>query len=115
MKVAHFAILALFLSVWTAVPVSTARAAKPTGAAKAAEAPTEVEMFAAMKAGDIDVKLIPQDSRSGNVIVTNKTNKPLKIRLPEAFAGVPVNAQFGGMGGMGGMRRSARSRSRPSA
>jgi hypothetical protein len=66
-------------------------------------------MFDAMKAGDIDVKLFLKDSTGGTVTITNKTKKPLTIKLPEAFAGVPVQAQFGGgmmgggMGGMGGM------------
>lgn len=64
----------------------------------------EVEMFAAMDGGEIDVKFIPLDASEANLVVKNLTDKPLKIRLPEAFAGVPINAQMGmGMGGMGGM------------
>lgn len=64
---------------------------------------TTVEMFDAIKAGDIDVRLIPKDSTGGIVLVKNKSKKPLTIKMPEAFAGVPVAAQFGGgMGGMGG-------------
>jgi hypothetical protein len=59
----------------------------------------EVELFAAMDAGDIEVKLIPKDSTTGTVLITNKTKKPLAIKLPDAFAGVPVAAQFGGGGG----------------
>ena len=31
--------------------------------------------------------------------MTNNTNQPLNLKLPEAFAGVPVAAQFGGAGG----------------
>ena len=63
-----------------------------------------VEMFAAMKSGDIDVKFIPKDDREARVMFTNKTKRPLSVRLPEAFAAVPVLAQRGapGMGGMGG-------------
>ena len=78
-----------------------------------------VEMFAAMKAGDIDVSFIPKDSSEARVVIKNKTDKPLNLKLPEAFAGVPVLAQGrggavagrpggapqamgGGMGGMGG-------------
>jgi hypothetical protein len=78
----------------------------------ATPAPTaeSVEMFQAMKAGDIDVKLFLKDSTGGTVTITNKSKKPLTIKLPEAFAGVPIQAQFGGgmmgggmgMGGMGG-------------
>ncbi len=75
-------------------------------AEKAAPAPAEtVEMFAAIDQGQLEVKLIPKDSTLCNVIVENKTDKPLTVRLPDAFAGVPVMAQAGlgaGMGGMGG-------------
>ena len=78
--------------------------------AKAAPDAKEVELFAAMKAGDVAVKLIPKNVREANVLIENKLDKPLHIKLPEAFAGVPVlaqrgNANQGGMGnqGMGGM------------
>ncbi|WP_315851694.1 hypothetical protein [Roseimaritima multifibrata] len=66
-----------------------------------AEAVAEVEFFKAMDAGEIDVKFIPNGAEKANLVVKNLTDKPLQIQLPEAFAGVPVNAQFG-MGGMGG-------------
>lgn len=69
-----------------------------------------VEMFDAMEAGQIEVKLIPKDSTQARVFVKNKTNKPLNVKLPEAFAARPVLAQIGGGGGgqgvgggMGGM------------
>jgi len=61
-----------------------------------------VEMFAAIDRGDIDVKLIPKDSTNCRVMIENKTDRPLNVKLPDAFAGVPVLAQIGGMGGMGG-------------
>ncbi len=60
-----------------------------------------VEMFAAMEAGDIEVKIIPRNSKQSTVLIENKTDKPLSIKLPQAFAGVPALAQFGG-GGLGG-------------
>ena len=62
----------------------------------------QVELFAAMKAEQVDVKLIPKNSEQATVIVKNKTNRPLSIKMPEAFVGLPVLAQMGGMGGMGG-------------
>ncbi len=62
-----------------------------------------VELFSAMESGQIDVKLIPKDATLCRVLIENKTDKPLSVQLPSAFAGVPVLAQFGGdMGGMGG-------------
>ncbi len=88
-----------------------------------------VEMFAAIEKGDIAVKLIPKDSTQCKVLIENKTDQPLNVKLPDAFAAVPVLAQAagpgvgpgrgnnssgnnrgnqnqgmgGGMGGMGGM------------
>jgi hypothetical protein len=63
-----------------------------------------VDLFKAIDAGDIEVNLIPKDSVEGMITVTNKTGKPLTIKMPEAFAGVPVLAQIGGGGGgLGGL------------
>ena len=61
-----------------------------------------VEMFKAIDAGQIEVKLIPKDATQCNVLIKNKTNKPLNVELPGAFAGVPVLAQMMGGGNMGG-------------
>ncbi|NLE36613.1 MAG: hypothetical protein GX621_01150 [Pirellulaceae bacterium] len=72
-----------------------------------------VEMFQAMQAGDIEVKLIPKDSTEARVFIENKTKRPLNVKLPDAFAGVPVLAQIGGLdpgggiGGRGGRDRGA--------
>jgi hypothetical protein len=67
-------------------------------------AAASVEMFQAIESNAIDVKLIPKDATEARVIITNKTDKPLTVRLPEAFAGVPVLAQNigGGAGRAGG-------------
>ncbi len=73
----------------------------PAGRCAADQQAESVELFQAMKDGAIDVQFIPHDARGANVLIENKTKKPLNVRLPEAFAGVPVLAQFGG-GGMGG-------------
>lgn len=76
--------------------------ASVSGAAdrKTASQPREtVEMFAAIEAGEIEVQLVPKDAKQATVVITNKSKKPLSIKLPEAFAGVPVLAQFGGGGG----------------
>ena len=64
-----------------------------------------VELFAAMKANQVDVKLIPKNAEQATVIIKNKTERPLSIKLPAAFAGVPVLAQIdrgGDRGGGGG-------------
>ncbi|HEX3870468.1 MAG TPA: hypothetical protein VHV77_08535, partial [Pirellulales bacterium] len=65
-------------------------------------ADSTVELFKAIDDGDLDVKLIPKDSTQAKVVITNKTKEPLNIKLPDAFAGVHILAQMGGMGG-GGM------------
>ena len=67
-----------------------------------------VEMFGAIEKGQIGVKLIPKDSTQCRVLIENKTDKPLNVKLPDAFAGVPVLAQNvggnrGGNWGGGGM------------
>ncbi len=85
-----------------AILLAAGRAAKTSNSA----AVESVEMFSAIEQGQIVVKLIPKDSTQSRVMIENKTKKPLTVKLPDAFAGVPVLAQIGGMGGggMGGGR-----------
>ncbi|HTM54389.1 MAG TPA: hypothetical protein VL175_10185 [Pirellulales bacterium] len=73
----------------------------PTDAAAPA-----VDMFAAIESKDIDVKLIPKDDKESRVIIKNNTRKPLTVKLPDAFAGVPVLAQRGGAPAAGGANRT---------
>jgi hypothetical protein len=61
-----------------------------------------VEFFAAKKAGLIDVMFIPRNSKSANIMMKNRTKRKLNVRMPEAFAGVPILGQMGGGMGMGG-------------
>jgi hypothetical protein len=79
-------------------------AAEPTSTSSAAAAVTrEVPDLVEAESRDlVSIRYIPNDSRSAQIIVTNKTRRPLTLQLPAAFAGVPVLAQMGGMGGMGG-------------
>ena len=60
-----------------------------------------VDVFKAMDDGEIEVKFIPKDEKEAMLLIENKTDKPLNVKLPEAFAGVPVLAQIGGIGGGG--------------
>ena len=85
---ALFAALLVFAGITT--PVATADSLADT----AENAPREVELFAAMERGEVDVVLIPRDSKKVTIQVANKTDKPLSVRLPAAFAGVPVLAQL---------------------
>ena len=58
-----------------------------------------VDLFEGMRNGDLAVKFVPKDSREARITVENKTDKPLNVKLPDSFAGVPVLAQAGGAGG----------------
>jgi hypothetical protein len=53
-----------------------------------------VEIFSGIEKGQIEVQLIARDSARANLLVKNRTDKPLSVVLPQAFAGVPVAAQF---------------------
>ncbi len=90
--------LALAVALIAPLALATERAEKTSK-----PAPETVEMFSAIEEGKIGVTLIPKDSTLCRVLIENKTDKPLSVKLPEAFAGVPVLAQVGGFGaGMGG-------------
>jgi hypothetical protein len=79
-----------------------AAATATNAAAPAASAPgSGVEFFEAVDAGQINAKFIALNDHEAKLIVTNNTNQPLSLKLPDAFAGVPVAAQFGGGGGGG--------------
>ena len=95
--------IALVASTLPAVarePVRRGRSRTVNASAAASSASQASELFAAEADGLVAVKYIPNDSRSAQVIITNRTSKPLSLRLPAAFAGVPVLAQMG-MGGGG--------------
>jgi hypothetical protein len=67
------------------------------------KSPTEggppIELFQAMKDGQADVTFIAKSDHEARILIKNNTTKPLHLQMPEAFAGVPVVAQFGGGGG----------------
>ena len=42
---------------------------------------------------DLGAQFIARDSREATLILTNNTDKPLSVRLPAAFAAIPVLAQ----------------------
>lgn len=53
-----------------------------------------VELFAGMQEGQLDVKVFPRDSRESRLLVANKSDRPIRVALPEVFAAVPILAQF---------------------
>jgi len=52
-----------------------------------------VEIFPAAAAGELDVRLVAASSAECRLLIANKTEKPLNVRLPVALAAVPVLAQ----------------------
>ena len=88
----------------TFFPASQGFAAESVRATSASTRASAVpDLFEAEEQEQISIKYIPNDSRSAQIIVTNRTRSPQTLRLPTTFAGVPVLAQFGGGMGGGGM------------
>lgn len=52
-----------------------------------------VELFSAAEAGLLEARLVPRNSTECRLLIANKSDRPLNVRLPEALAGVPVLAQ----------------------
>jgi hypothetical protein len=71
-------------------------AAERSAAAREATLPQAepVEMFQGMADGRLDVQFIPKDAARAQLLITNKTQQPLSVKLPASFAGVPVLAQM---------------------
>ena len=92
-------ILALTLTL--GLPMASAANRVSQYGPEAKEGYEEVDLFQAMDDGVVDVQFIAKNAKEANIIIKNKMGKPLAIKMPAAFAGVPVLAQFGG-GGFGG-------------
>ena len=88
-------IVAVAVCLATTGSLDRAHGQEKTGSAAAVP-----DVLAAEAERLVDVKFIANDARSAQVVVTNRGDRPLTLRLPAAFAGVPVLAQMGmGMGG----------------
>jgi hypothetical protein len=64
--------------------------------------PAVVDLFAGIDDGKVEATVVPRDAKKVTLQLKNRSDQPLTIRLPEAFAAVPVQAQFGGGGGVFG-------------
>jgi len=70
---------------------TVSEAGKPAiPAQKAVEGLPVVPLFEVMKADQVDVKLVHKDEAVGNLLVENRSGKPLNLQIPEAFVGVHV-------------------------
>jgi hypothetical protein len=74
---------------------------KATSKSEKPEKNDVVDLFSGVNDGKIDLTFVARSSKEARVIITNKMKQPMTIRLPEAFAGVPVVAQRQGGGGGG--------------
>jgi hypothetical protein len=84
------------VNLWAADPASANSSSAPPAVASSAGG---VDMFQAVHDGDLGVQFIPHNSREATLILTNNTDQPLNVHLPEAFAATPVLAQLGQQGG----------------
>jgi hypothetical protein len=99
-----WAVVAVLLLAAITAPASEKKgpsASRGPASSASAEVPTDV--FEAEARGLVSLRYVPNDAKSAQIIVTNLARRPLTLRLPAAFAGVPVLAQMG-MGGGGGGR-----------
>jgi hypothetical protein len=96
-----FAILGSILVTIASVSRSTAAEKATASTTPTPEAAAPIGLFEAMDGGQVDVKFIAKNDRAARILITNKLEQPVQLKLPEAFAGVPVLAQRGG-GGFGG-------------
>jgi hypothetical protein len=106
----NFLLSLSFLAILALVAVPS-RASEPRNKDKAKDKDAQVEtvdLFEGINSGKIDVQLVPKDATQASVVIRNKGDKPINVKLPAAFGAVHVLGQFGGMmggmgGGMGGM------------
>lgn len=75
-------------------------AARPITKTKFDPDARQVEMFEAMESGEIKTNPIAKNSLGGNLLITNETDEPLTVKLPQGFVVAPL-AQIGGFGGGG--------------
>ena len=86
-------------------PVKTELAAdqstesKPLDLADQSTESKPLDLFEAIDQGVVDVKFVARSAAKGRLVMTNNTEAPVEVLVPEAFAGVPVLRQFGGGGG----------------
>lgn len=82
----------LAVAAWMPVAAWAGDSTKKLGAADPNH--ETVDFLSAVQKGQISARLVPRDAWQCRLLLTNKTEKPLNVRLPEAFAGVPVSAQL---------------------
>ena len=100
-------LLSTITALLIAVP-SLPHLARAADAGKSTE--PAIDLFDAIDSNQVDAKFIAKNDHDARVLLKNTSGKPLSLKMPAAFAGVPL-AQFGGggggrVGGGGGSRGS---------
>ena len=95
-----FVLNVLLFGLTSAQADESADASETDAVAEEGEA---LELFQAIDDGLVEVKFVARSDSKGRLVMTNKTDEPIDVQIPEAFAGVPVLRQFGGGGGGGGL------------
>ena len=73
--------------------VAAAVTVGPRWAAASEPADEPVDVFAAQEAEQIEVQAFARNARRANLVIKNKTNRPLTVAVPSAVAVVPALAQ----------------------
>jgi hypothetical protein len=97
-----FAFLIIAVGLLEAAAATTGSNPAKDSATATGASNSSVDFFEAVDAGEVDAKFIALNDHAAKLIVTNNTQQPITLKLPDAFAGVPVAAQFGGGGGARG-------------
>ncbi len=92
----------VLVSVLCAATKSKRKKPIPITATKLDATAEQIGFFAGLEKGTLAAVLIPKNEKQGQVLIENKSDKPLTVQLPEAIVGVQVLKQFGG-GGVGGL------------
>jgi hypothetical protein len=94
-------LMSLSLGLAVAIPAELVAAEKiksslkkPVKNPKFDPAAPQVDLFEAVDRGQVTVRLIPKSAKGGRVLIENKTDKPLTVKIPEAVAGVSIHSQI---------------------
>ena len=86
------------LWTWLAVAMATTVLPAPEGLRGAGKFNPDhqtVDFFAAIDEGQLEVKVIPRDSKQCSLLIKNLSEVALNVAMPDALAAIPALAQFG--------------------
>lgn len=96
----YFAVCCAAVSLLTGSSIEAAGKPAITKPKYDPDAPV-VDLFKGIEEEKLDVKLIQKNSKTGNLLIENKTKETLTVAMPDAFVGVHVLNQLMGGGGFG--------------